>query len=187
MDLKKAVSKIKRFISQNQRVPSYREIAKLMGYASKNAAYYLVEKLIEADFLQKDKKGKLVPKNILAIPHLGLIKAGYPDESQEPEKQLFLKKHLVPHPERSWALGVSGDSMIEAGIMPGDTVILQKEAEFKNGDIVAAQIDGEFTLKYWYQENGRVKLRAANSKYPELVPKTNLKIFGKVVSVLRRY
>ena len=82
---------------------------------------------------------------------------------------------------------VSGDSMVGEGIRSEDLVILDKKREPKNGDIVAAFIDNEWTLKYFKKEGKKVALEAANPKYKPLVPRESLTLGGVVVSVIRKY
>jgi SOS-response transcriptional repressor LexA len=77
--------------------------------------------------------------------------------------------------------------MIHAGIQSGDLVILDKKREPKNGDIIAAYIDNEWTLKYFFNEHGRVYLKAANPKYADLIPRESLINGGVVVKVIREY
>lgn len=87
----------------------------------------------------------------------------------------------------TFALTVSGDSMIDAGINEGDIVIIDNEREPKNDDIVAACIDNEWTVKYLKKEGSHVQLIPANKNYPVLKPKDSLTIGGVVVSVIRTY
>ena len=79
------------------------------------------------------------------------------------------------------------DSMIEAGIRPGDLVIVERGRNPKSGDVIIAQVDGEWTLKTFEKQNGKVVLRAANKKYPPITPKWELSIGGVVVANIRKY
>ena len=74
-----------------------------------------------------------------------------------------------------------------AGIMPGDLVIVERGREAKQGDIVIAQVDGQWTMKYFEKLNGKVILKAANKKYPVIVPQRELVIGGVVVANVRKY
>src|SRR4051794_28397209 len=87
---------------------------------------------------------------------------------------------------RTFALRVRGDSMIGAHIVDGDIVILEDRKEARQGDIVAALIDGETTLKRYVMEHGRPYLRAENPKYPDQRPAHDLRIQGVMVSLIRR-
>lgn len=132
------------------------------------------------------KLQKINPSS-LSLPLLGTIKAGVPTQEDSSDEPVSLDQYLVPSPGHSYLLRVSGDSMINEGITPGDLVILDKKREPKNKDIVAALIDNEWTLKYFHNENGSVYLSAANPKYPELHPKDTLSIGGVVTSVIKKY
>src|SRR5947199_127102 len=87
----------------------------------------------------------------------------------------------------TFALRVRGDSMIGAHILDGDIVILEQSKDVHNGDIVAALIDGETTLKRYVVDHGRPNLKAENPRYPNLIPARELKIQGVMVSLVRRY
>lgn len=86
-----------------------------------------------------------------------------------------------------FSLTVKGDSMIDEGIHEGDIVIVEREREPRNGDVVAAQVDGEWTVKYYQNAYGEVSLHPANKNYPVIVPRESLEIGGVVVSVIRKY
>jgi repressor LexA len=87
---------------------------------------------------------------------------------------------------RTFALRVRGDSMIDAHILDGDIVILEDRKDVRNGDIVAALIDGETTLKRYVVEHGRPYLKAENPLYPNLTPARELRIQGVLISLLRK-
>jgi hypothetical protein len=97
----------------------------------------------------------------------GLIMAGFPSPAEEELRDVIsFDDYLVPKPLSSFILRVSGDSMTGAGIMPGDLVIVEKGREPKNGNIVIAEVDGQWTMKYFHKENGRITLEAAHPGYP---------------------
>ena len=189
MNLDAIANKIRMFYREYKRLPSYQEICTLFGYASKRSAQQLMQKMIDAGIVEKDEKGRCVPKKMnFSLPVLGSIQAGYPATADEQYFQnLSLEEYVVPNPMKSYILQVQGDSMIEAGIHTGDFVIVQECEQPKNGDIVVAQMDGEFTLKYFRKIPNGISLIPANKKYPEFYPKESLKIFGKVISVIRKY
>ena len=86
-----------------------------------------------------------------------------------------------------YALRVKGDSMIDAGIHSGDTVIVERREAAEAGDIVIANIDGEWTMKYLRQDRSGPYLQAANPDYPDLYPETSLSVGGVVIGVVRAY
>ena len=124
------------------------------------------------------------------LPLFASIPAGLPDQfdaSEAPETLRFIPTTLgITNPGKAFAVRVRGDSMIDAGIFSGDIVVLEQK-EARPGDIVAALIDGENTLKRLIKEHGRVYLKAENENYPNLDPVEKLDIQGVVVSVLRTF
>lgn len=183
------IKKIRKFFKRHRRLPTYQELAHLAGFASKNAAFKLAQKLINAGFLEKDSSGKLIPKRLFApLPYSGIVKAGFPSPAEEELiDTISFDEYLIEKPEATFILKVSGDSMIDAGIHPGDIVLIERGRPVKTGDIVVAEVDGEWTMKYYQKEAGQVVLVAANKKYQKIYPKHNLTIEGIVVSVVRKY
>ncbi|MFQ5452447.1 MAG: LexA family protein, partial [Candidatus Paceibacterota bacterium] len=117
-----ALAKIRRFFRRQKRLPTYQELANILGFASKNAAYKLAQKLIKAGYLEKDRTGKLVPRRLFApLPNSGIVQAGFPVPAEEELDDLVsIDEFLIDRPEATFMLRVSGDSMIDAGICPGD-------------------------------------------------------------------
>ena len=118
---------------------------------------------------------------------LGNIKAGFPTGAEEELNFLSLDEYLIDKPNSSFLLKVSGDSMEGVGIFDGDMVVIEKTAQARSGNIVLALIDNEWTLKILDKQKGKRILRAANPNYPEFIPTEELKIFGTVKSVMRKY
>jgi SOS regulatory protein LexA len=188
-DLKKAVDKLRDYYFRKKRLPSYRELAKLFGYKSVNAAWRVVKKLIDGGYLEKDSAGKLIPINLNhELKVLGTIEAGLPTLAEQEEiDTISLDQYLLTRPERNYMLRVTGRSMLDAGISPNDLVIVESEREPKNGDIVIAEVDGAWTMKYYQKRKNEIVLIPANKDYPIIYPKQELKIGGVVVSVIKKY
>jgi repressor LexA len=131
-------------------MPSYSEITEILGFSSKNASFKFVEKLIRANIVEKDSKGKLIPKALInPVKVLGVVEAGFPSPAEEELLDtISLDRWLINNPVSTFMLKVTGDSMIEAGIMPGDYVLVDRAITAKNGDVVIAQVDGQWTMKY---------------------------------------
>lgn len=184
-----ALEKIRVFFRRNRRLPTYQELADMMGFASKNAAYKLANKLIDLGFLEKDESGKLIPKRLFTpLPNTGIVKAGFPTVADEEMRDLVsFDEYLINRPEATFVLNVSGDSMIEAGIHDGDIVLVDRLEKVKEGDIVVANVDGEWTMKYYRKMEGEVVLVPANKNYPIIKPENSLEIAGVVISVIRKY
>jgi repressor LexA len=183
------IRKIARFYNQKGRMPSFSEIAEMTGFRSKNAVYKLVNNLEKLKVLERDDKGRLIALSIAApVKLLGTVEAGFPSPAEEElADNLSLNDLLIQNPEATFLLKVSGDSMSEAGIFPGDMVLVDKGAQAKNGDIVIAEVDGEWTMKYLKKQGENVVLMPANPKYQPIRPKKELKIAGVVTAVVRKY
>ena len=122
------------------------------------------------------------------LPLLGFIHAGRPLEPYtDPTATFTVSANLVPKNKMSFVLQVKGDSMIEDGILPGDYVVLVKDENVKDGDIVVALVDnGLATLKRIFREEGRVKLMPANSKMQPIYS-NDVQVQGKMVALIRKY
>ena len=188
MDIAGAVRKVREFFKDYNRAPSFEEIRELFHYRSKASAHFLVSQLIEKNFLRKDSRGKILWDSLAGVKLLGSIQAGIPSSAEEvPVDTLNLEEHLVKNPKDSFLLNVSGDSMIDAGIHEGDLVLVERGREPKNHDIIVAEVDGEWTLKYYEKLGSHVRLVAANKKYLPIIPQTTLKTGGVIVAVIRKY
>jgi len=175
--------------------PSTREIQEHFGFGSQTAAMDHLRALERKGMLER-KSGKaraLILKTfvphvpMIDIPLYGTIPAGMP-AGQEQESDgcisIDLESIRLPKGARVFALKVRGDSMVNAGIHEGDTVILEFK-EPRNKDVVAALIDGETTLKSYIVQRGKLFLRAENPKYPDLIPAQELVIQGVMIALFR--
>jgi DNA polymerase V len=95
----------------------------------------------------------------------------------------------VTHPQATFLLRVSGESMRDAGIFDGDMLVVNKAIKPRHGHVVVAVVDGEFTVKHLYQRAGRVKLKAANVTFPDITPKDGqtLEVWGVVTASIKRF
>lgn len=181
--------KIISFYEHDRRMPSYQEIMKLVGFRSKNAVYKLVTKLMEDGVVDKDAQGRLIPASQFGeLPLLGLVQAGSPtDVEADSYETLSLENYLIKDRSKTFCLQVNGDSMIDAHIEEGDIVVANRTETASNGDIVVAEVDGEFTLKYYKNEKGKQWLMPANKNYKPIHPKQSLRIVAIVKGVVRKY
>jgi len=188
IDLAGTLRKLRQFYRENKRPPSFQEIARLFRYRSKNAAFELVEKLIQKGHLRKDSKGKLCLDSLVGVKLLGSIQAGWPSPAEEElVDTLSLDEFLIRHPDQTFLVKVTGDSMIDAGIHEGDLVLVERGRQPKHRDIIIAQVDNEWTMKYYEKDGKGIRLVAANKKYPPIKPKEELKVGGVVIAVIRKY
>ena len=187
--LKSRVREIAHFYQSKGRMPSFSEMGELTGIRSKGAVSKFINKLIQGNILRKDEKGKLIPGSIASAARvLGTVEAGFPSPAEEElADTMSLDDFLIQNPQATFLLKVSGDSMSGAGILPGDMVIVDKGQSPKSGDIVIAEVDGEWTMKYLRKRGSDVALIPANPKYKPIKPKKELKIAGVVTAVVRKY
>ena len=188
-DIKSIEQALVAFYRNQKRMPTYAEMMDLFEVRSKSVVSYWIEKLIEKGILEKDGQGYLKLSGIsFGIPLVGIVAAGLPASAEQQGRDVIsMDEYLVARPETSFLLRVTGDSMIGAGIMDGDLVIVERGRLPKNGDIVLAEVDGEWTMKYFRRKSGDVILEAANPAYPTITPKEELKIGGVITASVRKY
>lgn len=181
--------KVKQFYWENHRMPSYGELARLLRFKSKYSAQYVVGRWIEGGIVRRDDSGRIMPgKMFLPLRVLGTVQAGFPSPAEEENVDaISLDEWLINKREATFMLKVTGDSMIDAGIQPNDMVILERGRTPKIGDIVVAEVDHEWTMKYYDKHGTVVTLKPANKNYPVIKPKEELKIAGVVTAVVRKY
>jgi SOS regulatory protein LexA len=177
------------FFRENRRMPSFAEMVGILDVKSKSVVHFWVKKLIDAGIIEKDNKGHLTfSRRSFAIPLVGSVQAGFPSPEEEALCDLLsMDEYLINRPDSSFLLQVRGDSMIGEGIMEGDLVVVEKGREPQSGNVVIAEIDGEWTMKYFRKQGKQITLEAANPKYPIIRPKQELKIGGIVTAVVRKY
>ena len=190
---------IENYQGDNSRPPTVREIQAHCKFKSPRAVTYFLEKLEEAKkvirhtkargiFLAEPSKPKPVDR-LIQIPLFSGIPAGLTDPlGAEPDAMLDLSPASfgIRSTEKAFAVRVRGESMIGAGILSGDIVILEQK-EAKAGDIVAALMDGENTLKRLIKKGSKYFLKAENPLYPDLEPIETLSVQGVLVGVLRTF
>lgn len=189
MERNQYFDKIANFYHSHRRMPSYSEILNITGLKSKNAVYKLIQKMISLRLIEKDKTGRIIPQQLFGqVPLLGVVEAGFPSPAEEElTDTISLDEYLVHNKQASYILKVTGDSMIEAGILPEDLVLAERGKQPKDGDIVIAEVDHEWTLKRFSKKGQRVCLVPANPKYQPIFPQEELKIAAVVRAVIRKY
>ena len=191
-NIEKAPEKIAAFYTRHKRMPSIAELAKLLGYKSKGATAYAVERLVRAGALEKDKTGRLLPGRVMegGAKLLGVVEAGFPSAAEEELLDvLSFDEYLLPNKESSYILKVKGDSMKDAGICNGDMVIVERRQTYKPGQIVVASLEGAFTMKYLRKGPRGYYLEPANDEFKPIYPKDDetLLIEAVVTAVVRKY
>lgn len=184
---------IKSFIDIHKYPPTIREIAQNFEISVKGA-YDHVKALEKKDVISCDtNRSRAIEvcsddndNEILSIPILGHVAAGIPLMASENfEGYLSIPSDMLNRGDY-FALNVKGDSMINAGILDGDTALIKHKQTAENGEIIVAMIDDAVTLKRFYKEKNRVKLQAENDAYTPIYTQ-NIKILGKLVKIFRDY
>ncbi|MCL2669069.1 MAG: transcriptional repressor LexA [Syntrophaceae bacterium] len=177
------------FFRDNRRMPSFAEMTGLFGVRSKSVVHFWIHKLSEAGVVEKDDRGYLrMTQGAFAIPKVGSVRAGFPSpEGESLGGVLSVDEYLISKPEASFLLEVGGDSMVGEGILPGDLVVVEKGRDPQNGDVVVAEVHGEWTLKYFRRQGKQIVLEAANPVYPPIRSKSELRLGGVVTGVIRKY
>ena len=190
---------IKKFIAEKGYAPTIRELCKLCnlsstatmfvhlknltnkGYISQTEnKFRTIELNVENEYIKKDD-------NVVEVPLLGKVAAGNPIEAIENPNEFFnLPKELVPNDTDVFTLEVNGESMINAGILDSDIVIVKKQPNANNGEIVVAMTaDNEVTLKRFYKEKGHNRLQPEND-YLEPIILNNVTILVKASGLYRK-
>ena len=206
------------FIDQRLRAdgvsPSFEEMKEALDLKSKSGVHRLVSALEEREFIRRlpnraralevlrmpEREGKVVPirppaptrpmaaNDVIDLPLYGRIAAGMPIEAMEGQSSLSVPAALLG-PGEHYALEVSGDSMVEAGILNGDYALIRKTETARDGEIVVALVDDhEATLKYFRKDGTKIRLDPANSAHqPQLYKAEQVRVQGRLAGLLRRY
>ena len=185
-----------RTIREKGYAPSIHEIGSRFKIASTNGVSDHLKALEKKGYIRRVGKraievlsalGKPMLTSMREIPILGRVPAGKPFLSEENAEGLLTVTNDMAS-GKLFALKVKGDSMIDAGILDGDRVIVKQQGTAENGEIVCALIDGEATLKRFYKKAGVVTLKAENEKYsPITVSDGEFRIVGRVVGLMRKF
>lgn len=193
---------IVQFQNQYGYSPTLTEIAQATGHRANSTVHSLIASLVDKGYIQKVEGNARVLKVIdekinstmrgntvsIELPLMGYIAAGKPLEPHtDPNATFQVSASMISGQKTAYVLQVKGESLIEDGILDGDYVVIEKEKEVHNGDIVVALVDDNLaTLKKFYNENGQVVLKPANSSMQPIYP-SHLTIQGRVVGLVRRF
>jgi repressor LexA len=193
---------IRKTVADRGYPPSVREIGGAIGLSSPSTVHSHLSALVKAGAIKRDPtKPRAImivedvqpvaaplPERVREVPVLGRIAAGTPILAAEHVEEVLLLPVDLVGADPVFLLEVKGDSMIDAGIFEGDLVAVHSQKDARDGEIVAALIDGEeATVKRLRRRDGKVILEAANPAYEPMVFTDGVELVGKVVSVLRRY
>jgi repressor LexA len=197
-------------VNENGYPPSVREICSAVGFKSTSTVHAYLKKLTDSGVLQKDatkpraikildnsnlnkkesvsssKQGYFTSREIVDVPVVGKVAAGQPILAVENISDTFpLPVEFVQNGD-AFMLRIQGDSMVEAGILDKDFVLVKQQSSANNGDIVIALIGDEATCKTFFKEKDYIRLQPENSRLDPIIVKDNLSIIGKVIGVFRR-
>lgn len=205
----KILSFMKKEIRHKGYPPTVREICQALGIKSTSTVHKDIENLVKAGFIVKDPSkpralniidevpdtdghamGGVERADVVDIPIVGSIAAGTPILAEQNIEESFpLPARYVSRGADNFMLKVKGESMVEAGIMDGDLILVEQQNVARNGDIVVAMIDGfesEATVKTFYREDGHVRLQPENSSMSPIIVQ-DVTILGKVRGVFRYF
>ena len=183
------LAKLRDYYAEHRVLPSYSAVAALLGLRSTSAVAAFVKRMKEGGFLDSAPGGRLQPGHrFFERPVSDIQRPGIPHAVNDaPVEGLNVDAYLVDQPSRTVLLTVKEDSMIEAGLMPGDTVVVKRGAPAKPGDVVVAIVDNEFTVKYLAHDRRGFFLKPGNKAHAPIRPKDDLEIYGLVVGMFRKY
>lgn len=204
---------VSKCVNENGYPPSVREICTAVGFKSTSTVHAYLKKLTENGILQKDptkpraikildnsnlnknsnkkeekeevKKGYYSTREMVDIPIVGRVAAGQPILAVENITDTFPLPVEFTRNSDAFMLKVQGDSMIEAGILDNDYVLVKQQSSANNGDIVVALIGDEATCKTFYREKDYIRLQPQNSTLNPIIVKNDISILGKVIGVFR--
>ncbi|WP_258360494.1 transcriptional repressor LexA [Moorella sulfitireducens (nom. illeg.)] len=190
---------IRHYIETHGYPPTVRDICRATGLHSSSTVHGHLSRLEKKGYIRRDPTRSraievLSPhpglpntsRKIVSVPLLGKITAGQPILAIENIEEVFPLSSQLAGSENAFMLQVKGDSMIEAGIMEGDYLIVRPQDKAENGDIVVALLGDEATVKYFYRHEDHIELVPANSRM-EPIKTREVTILGKVTGLYRRF
>ena len=193
------LTNIKKFMAEKGYAPTIRELCKICNLNSTATMFVHLKNLTKKGYInQTESKFRTIELNVpneyaikdeevVSVPLLGKVAAGNPIEAIEnPNEYFSLPKEFVPKNHEVFTLEVNGESMINVGIFDGDIVIVKKQSNATNGEIVVAMTDeNEVTLKRFYKEDGYIRLQPEND-FLEPIILNNVTILGKAIGLYRK-
>ena len=185
------------YIDTHTYPPTIREVADFFSISVKGAHDHLAALKKKGLLRQGDKRSRTMEivrtgedgDEFADIPILGTVAAGRPILSVENmDGSIKLHKSFIRNGGKYFALRVKGDSMEEAGIMNGDTAVIEQSETVRNGEIAVVMLDDDaVTLKTFYRENARIRLQPENSKYSPIFCSRDVRVLGRLAHILRSY
>lgn len=191
MNEKSVLSKLQDYYARHRELPSPSAMSLLLN-TSEEALMAFVQKLISEGFLSRSAKTKELEPSA-AFFESGLTASAIPAGSPAAlgfdgaRESVNIHSYLIRHPSKTVMIPVSGDSMIEAGILPGDLAVVEMGRAAMPNDIVVAKVDGAYTLKRLVKDGSLYFLKPENSAYQDIHPEGELEIMGVMIGLARRY
>lgn len=187
---------IKRRITEQGYPPSVREIGMAVGLKSSSTVHGYLNSLEKKGYIRRNPStpraieitdgSNSIEKEMVNIPLVGHITAGTPILAQEVIEDIYPLPFDLVQAEDTFMLNVTGKSMINAGILDGDKLIVKRQNYANNGDIVVALLEDEATVKTFYKEADHIRLQPEND-YMDPIIADNVVILGKVIGLIRQY
>lgn len=189
---------IKQQVREKGYPPSVREIGEAVGLRSSSTVHGHLRRLESKGYIRRDPTKpraievlddelaeSRIMKDLIAVPVVGNVTAGQPILAVENVEDYFPLPRDFASDEATFMLRIQGDSMIGAGILDGDYVVVRQQPDAINGDIVVVLLEDEATVKRFFREPDHIRLQPENPLYDPIIT-TNAQILGKVIGVLRR-
>lgn len=189
------------YIVSKELAPTFQEICDHFGFASFNSVQRYIQQLTKKGYIsvpggnQKraislvNRRAPLSSNQVLQLPLYGKVAAGQPIESLEHDEFIDVPPSFVRYQDRTFALRVQGQSMIEDGIFNGDIILVQQQSYADNGSIAVVMTENEATVKrYFKHTNKKIELRPSNSSMQSMwFKESDIQVMGVVVGLMRRF
>ena len=194
----KVLDYLKVIIIEKGYAPSVRDICKDVGIKSTSTVHAYLKKLTQLGYIEMDNTisrsirlpeplRQLGSNDLVQVPIVGQVAAGTPILAEENIEDTFTVSSAYTKNATVFMLKVKGDSMIEAGILDGDLILVKQQATANNGDIVVAVMEDEATVKTYYKEANHIRLQPENSSMEPILLYDDIIIAGKVIGLFRSY
>ena len=186
--LKVVYKYVQNYIKDNGYAPTVRDICRDLKVKSTATAHSYLQKLNEKGLIFKidDKKRAITVKSALGVPLIGTVTAGTPIFATENYEDYYTLPKEFNSDDDTFMLRVQGDSMINAGILNGDKIVVRKQETANNGDIAVVLIDDSATVKRFYKRNSKIVLHPENDKYEDIIL-DNVVVLGVVEGLIRKF
>ncbi|MFA7284922.1 MAG: LexA family transcriptional regulator [Candidatus Absconditabacterales bacterium] len=175
------------YYRDQKKLPSYREMMTLFGVKGMRSVSLIVDKLVEAGYIDKSDQGLAPGSKLTSYPVFESVSAGFFSPATDNTYEINIDHYLIDKPQTTYFVKVIGDSMKNAGLLPGDFVIVDSaKKEPRDGEIVIAETDDGVTVKRFRKEGARIWLQPENENYPPLVPEGEMRILGGVIGSFRK-